>query len=67
MDDDFVIIAAAAVLMAAVCLKRRRKVRAYWVNDYLRGRQFRGRYNDVRTIFVYKKITFILFVHHYNM
>lgn len=55
MDDDFVIIAAAAILMVAVCLKRRKKIRQYWVNKYLRGRKYHGRYNDVsKIIFVSK-------------
>lgn len=54
MDDEFVIIAAASILVATICLKRRRKIRDCWVNKYLSGRKFRGRYNDVSKMFVYK-------------
>lgn len=51
MDEDFFTVASTAILlMIALCLKRRnkRQQRRWWVNPYLRGRDFRGRFNDVR-------------------
>ncbi|XP_055308008.1 uncharacterized protein LOC129572115 isoform X2 [Sitodiplosis mosellana] len=51
MDDDLFIIGTASfLLMAAICLKRRKNKRRCWVNPYLKGRDFRGRYNDFADI-----------------
>lgn len=47
MDNDFIVIATASLFLVAICLKRRKKNRRFWVNNYLRGRSAHGRHNDV--------------------
>lgn len=47
--QTFLVGAVATVCLLAVCLKRRRQKnrRRMWVNPYLQGRWFGGRFNDV--------------------
>lgn len=52
MDNNFIIVVATSLLLVALCLKRRKRIRRFWVNSYLRGRRFSGRHNDVSDILI---------------